>query len=229
MSIRHPKALLAELEAQFPSKIISSHTYKEELTVEVSVNDAFDFLLQLKNHLSFQYTQLTDLAGVDYAAYGLAEWDIEASGSGFSRGVEEAAVGRPELSLGQIKANVAMPRRFAVVYHLLSIAYNSRLRVKVYPEHTDLPEVQSIVKIWSGANWYEREVFDLFGVRFKGHPDLRRILTDYGFIGHPLRKDFPLVGHVEVRYDEEAKRVVYEPVSIESRVSIPRVIRKEAK
>ena len=229
MSIRHPKALLAELEAQFPSKIISSHIYREELTIEISVSDAVDFLAQLKNHPSFQYAQLTDLAGVDYAAYGLVEWDIEASGSGFSRGVEETNVGRDDVDLLQIKANVSMKRRFAVVYNLLSITFNSRLRIKVYPENTDMPEVSSVVTIWPGANWYEREVFDLFGIRFKGHPDLRRILTDYGFIGHPLRKDFPLVGHVEVRYDENLQRVIYEPVSIESRVSMPRVIRKEAK
>lgn len=117
--------------------------------------------------------------------------------------------------------------RFAVVYHLLSIKYNRRLRVKAYLPDEENPRIQSLTDVWASANWYEREAFDLFGIVFEGHPDMRRILTDYGFIGHPFRKDFPLIGHVEMRYDPHKKRVVYEPVSIEPRILEPRVIRHD--
>ncbi len=116
--------------------------------------------------------------------------------------------------------------RFAVVYHLLSTSRNQRLRLRVFVEESSLM-VDSVIDIWSSADWFEREAFDLFGILFKGHPDLRRILTDYGFVGHPFRKDFPISGHVEMRYDKEKGRVVYEPVSIEPRVLVPRVIREE--
>ena len=117
-------------------------------------------------------------------------------------------------------------KRFAVVYHLLSVTQNRRVRVVVYlPE--DQPIINSVIGLWESANWYEREAFDLFGILFEGHPDLRRLLTDYGFVGHPFRKDFPLSGHVEMRFDEERGRVVYEPVSIDPRVTVPRVVRRE--
>lgn len=116
--------------------------------------------------------------------------------------------------------------RFGVVYHLLSTSRNQRLRLRVLVEESSLM-LDSVISVWPAANWFEREAFDLFGILFEGHPDLRRILTDYGFIGHPFRKDFPLSGHVEMRYDEEKGRVVYEPVSIEPRVLVPRVIREE--
>jgi NADH-quinone oxidoreductase subunit C len=117
--------------------------------------------------------------------------------------------------------------RFAVVYHLLSTALNQRLRVRVFAAHDDLPAVDSVTAIWPAANWYEREAFDLFGIVFTGHPDLRRILTDYGFVGHPFRKDFPLSGYVEMRYDPDQQRVIYQPVTIEPREVVPRVIREE--
>lgn len=117
-------------------------------------------------------------------------------------------------------------RRFAVVYHLLSLKHNHRLRLKVYVAG-EPPRLPSVMDIWPSANWYERETFDLFGILFDGHPDLRRIMTDYGFIGHPFRRDFPLIGNVEMRYDPEKQRVVYEPVSIELRVTVPRVIRHD--
>lgn len=117
--------------------------------------------------------------------------------------------------------------RYAVVYHLLSVAENQRLRLKVFVEDGPMPRVPSVTDIWSSAGWYEREAFDLFGIVFEGHPDLRRLLTDYGFIGHPFRKDFPLIGNVEMRYDPEKRRVVYEPVSIEPRVLVPRSIRQD--
>ena len=116
--------------------------------------------------------------------------------------------------------------RFAVVYHLLSVSSNHRLRLKVFATDDEFPVVDSVVGIWPSANWFEREAFDLFGIMFPGHPDLRRILTDYGFIGHPFRKDFPLSGFVEVRYDPDQKRVVYQPVSIEPRETVPRVVRE---
>ena len=117
--------------------------------------------------------------------------------------------------------------RFGVVVHLLSVALNQRVRVMVRCPEDDLPLVDSVINVWNAANWYEREAFDLYGIVFEGHPDLRRILTDYGFIGHPFRKDFPVTGHVEMRYDAERARVVYEPVSIEPREITPRIIREE--
>ena len=129
----------------------------------------------------------------------------------------------------QAAQSTAGDKRFAAVYHLLSVSLNHRLRVKVYAPDSAFPIVPSVVSIWNGANWFEREAFDLFGVHFEGHPDLRRILTDYGFIGHPFRKDFPLSGQVEMRYDPEKKRVVYEPVSIEPRTLVPKTIRHHAK
>ncbi|CAM8621065.1 NuoC NADH,ubiquinone oxidoreductase 27 kD subunit [Comamonadaceae bacterium] len=117
--------------------------------------------------------------------------------------------------------------RFAVVSHLLSISLNQRLRLKVWVANDDMPVVASVNSIWNSANWFEREAFDLFGILFEGHDDLRRILTDYGFIGHPFRKDFPLSGHVEMRYDAEQARVVYQPVTIEAREITPRIIRED--
>jgi NADH-quinone oxidoreductase subunit C len=117
--------------------------------------------------------------------------------------------------------------RFAVIYHLLSIDLNHRIRIRVFCEDDEQPVVASVVDIWAGANWFERETFDLYGIVFDGHPDLRRLLTDYGFVGHPLRKDFPLSGHVEMRYDPVEKRVVYQPVTIEPREIVPRVIRED--
>ena len=117
--------------------------------------------------------------------------------------------------------------RYAVVYHLLSVVHNLRLRLRVFAPEDDLPVVDSVTGVWPAANWYEREAFDLYGIVFNGHPDLRRLLTDYGFVGHPFRKDFPLSGHVEMRYDPDQQRVIYQPVTIEPREIVPRVIREE--
>ncbi len=117
--------------------------------------------------------------------------------------------------------------RFAVVLHLLSIAHNWRLRLRTFCPDDDFPRVDSVIEVWNSVGWFEREAFDLYGIVFEGHPDLRRILTDYGFVGHPFRKDFPISGHVEMRYDPEQKRVIYQPVSIEPRTIVPRVIREE--
>ncbi|MBI4937434.1 MAG: NADH-quinone oxidoreductase subunit C, partial [Nitrosomonadales bacterium] len=175
------------------------------------------------------FTILIDVCGVDYSEYGITEWQTDAAtGQGFSRGVDVQTAGHlhqrdEDLSVEQPAAT----RRFAAVYHLLSISHNQRLRVRCFAPDDDLPVIPSVTDIWTSANWYEREAFDLYGIIFEGHPDLRRILTDYGFIGHPFRKDFPLSGNVEVRYDAEKQRVVYEPVSIEPRVLVPKVIRDE--
>ena len=129
--------------------------------------------------------------------------------------------------MDEAPASDATGRRFAVVYHLLSITHNRRLRVRCYAPDDAFPVLPSVIDIWNSANWYEREAFDLYGIIFAGHPDLRRLLTDYGFIGHPFRKDFPLTGNVEMRYDPEQGRVIYQPVSIEPRVLVPRVIRHD--
>jgi len=201
--------------------VVSSKIELDELTIEVSPNTAIEAFTTLKESLGFE--QLIDLCGVDYLDYGQANWEtMTAVNSGFSRGVFDFAEDE------DVSEADSMERRFAVVYHLLSIKNNLRIRVKVFPETTQMPVVDSVINVWSVANWFEREAFDLFGIIFKGHPDLRRILTDYGFVGHPLRKDFPLTGHVEMRYDAEKGRVIYEPVSIENRVNVPRVIRKKS-
>ena len=129
--------------------------------------------------------------------------------------------------LGYANRDRADGQRYAVVYHLLSVELNQRLRVRVFCGDEALPQIDSVISIWPSANWFEREAFDLFGIVFRGHPDLRRILTDYGFIGHPFRKDFPLSGNVEMRYDPEQRRVIYQPVTIEPRDNVPRIVREE--
>ncbi len=172
-------------------------------------------LLREKRALAFE--QCTDVCGVDYATYGESEWVTNnAANAGFGRGASREL---PEMD---------PQNRFAVVYHLLSVSNNVRLRVRTFLD-ADRPIVDSVIDIWSSANWFEREAFDLYGIMFRGHPDLRRILTDYGFIGHPFRKDFPLIGQVEMRYDPDQGRVVYEPVSIEPRTLVPRVIREDSR
>jgi len=192
-------------------------TAPREVTLVVPRESLLAVVNLLRDHEDFRCEQLIDVCGVDYAAYGQSEWaTAAASSSGFGRGVVRG------FELEEIED----PKRFAVVYHLLSLTHNRRLRVRVYAG-APRPMVDSVVGIWSSANWFEREAFDLFGIIFDGHPDLRRILTDYGFVGHPFRKDFPLVGQVEMRYDPEQARVVYEPVSIEPRTLVPRVIRAE--
>jgi NADH-quinone oxidoreductase subunit C len=175
--------------------------------------------------LDFQFAVLVDVCGVDYLQYGLAEWETDsATATGFERGVQIGALQSMVSSPARKVAWGGHPSRFAVVYHLLSVVHNHRLRIKVFLDAAH-PVVPSVVGIWPSANWFEREAFDLFGIRFEHHPDLRRILTDYGFMGHPFRKDFPLIGQVEARYDAHAKQVVYDPVSIQPRVLEPKVIR----
>lgn len=198
-----------------------------ELTIEISAESLRDVSFVLRDEDEFAFEQLIDLCGVDYLHYGVDEWETdEATTDGFSRGVEPTTAAYFTFEEPPPKLSHKGPR-FAVVYHLLSIANNRRLRVRVFCPDDEQPRLDSITDIWPAANWFEREAFDLFGILFDGHPDLRRLLTDYGFIGHPFRKDFPLVGHVEMRYDPEQARVVYEPVSIEPRVLVPRVIRHD--
>ncbi|TQV74815.1 NADH-quinone oxidoreductase subunit C [Aliikangiella marina] len=208
--------LIKSLEGHFKDQIKSLKFYCGEVTIEISPADVIEVFKALRDKDEFQFEQLIDLCGIDYLKYGEDEWETEeATGSGFARGreVEE-------------KARELNSPRFAVVYHLLSVTLNQRLRVRVFVNQEDM-QIPSVIDIWNGADWFEREAFDLFGILFEGHPDLRRILTDYGFIGHPFRKDFPVIGELEMRFDEEKQQCVYEPVSIEERILVPRVIRRD--
>ncbi|MBE9516766.1 MAG: NADH-quinone oxidoreductase subunit C [Proteobacteria bacterium] len=191
------ETLQSNISDKLGDAIAHSFIRLNELTIEVARDKLIDACKILREDERFAFGQLTDLCGVDYLDY------------------------RKESAEGARKGP-----RFAVVYHLLSIKNNRRIRVRVFLDD-EAPVVSSVISQWASANWYEREAFDMFGILFEGHPDLRRILTDYGFIGHPFRKDFPLSGHVEMRYDPEQKRVIYQPVSIEPRNLVPRVIREE--
>lgn len=214
------QALAVRLQERFGDRLRSCTVDRDEVTIEVARADARSVCLALRDDDDFSFEELIDLCGMDYLAYGVSEWETRrATATGFSRGVE-----RPHQP--NEPTSVLARGRFAAVYHLLSTKHNRRLRVRVFAEG-EPPAVDSVLEIWASANWYEREAFDLYGIMFVGHPDLRRILTDYGFIGHPFRKDFPLIGQVEMRYDPERQRVVYEPVSIEPRVLVPRVIRSD--
>lgn len=199
----------------------------DEITIDVSAENLISVSTELRDHEHFAYEQLVDLCGVDYSQLGQCEWQTDgASTSGFSRGVESASMGR--LVFGdELETEDADKPRYASVIHLISYANNRRLRIRSFASNNDFPVLPSVTDVWASANWYERESFDLYGILYSDHPDLRRILTDYGFVGHPFRKDFPLIGHVEMRYDPEQKRVIYEPVSIEPRVLVPRVKREE--
>ncbi len=199
-----------------------------EITLEVAAVDLLDVARTLRDDGDFRFEQLIDVCGVDYLGFGQVEWDTtNVSSEGFSRGVEGLGAGR--FRWDERPHAEAIPKRFASVIHLLSIQLNKRLRLRTFAVDDALPVVPSVTEIWPGANWFERESFDLFGILYEGHPDLRRILTDYGFVGHPFRKDFPLIGNVEVRFDPEKGRVVYEPVSIDPRVGVPRVVRHDSR
>jgi len=211
-------ALSALIAPLVGDDLLDSRFADGELTLTVKPARIDAHLRALRDAPELAFAQLSDLSVLDYSTYGQADWIThQATSSGFSRAV----------SRGQESgATESASTRFAVVYQLLSIRRNQRLRVKaLLPE--DEPMLPTVVEVHPVADWYEREAFDLFGILFEGHPDLRRILTDYGFIGHPFRKDFPLEGYVEVRYDPERKRVVYQPVSIEPRTLVPRVIRDD--
>jgi NADH-quinone oxidoreductase subunit C len=169
-----------------------------EITVEVKAADYKAAALKLRDHPELKFEELIDLCGMDYQTYGSDAGDPSRAG-----------------------------RRFASVVHLLSITHNWRLRLRAYCAADEFPLVDTLTEVWPAASWFEREAFDLYGIVFDGHPDLRRILTDYGFVGHPFRKDFPISGYVEMRYDPEQKRVIYQPVSIEPREVTPRIVREE--
>ncbi len=189
--------LATQAEAKLGDAVTKVIVARGELTLEIRRERLLEACRRLRDDSELAFAQLIDLCGVDYLDY------------------RREAPGGPRPG-----------PRFAVVYHLLSLKHNWRLRVRTFLED-EMPIVDSMVDVWNCANWFEREAFDLFGIVFEGHPDLRRILTDYGFVGHPFRKDFPLSGEVEMRYDADKQRVVYEPVSIEPRVLVPRVIREE--
>lgn len=210
--------LLSQIQARFLNGIEKAVVALDELTIDVQPAYLLEICRVLHDEADFDFKCLIDVCGVDYLHYGLDDWQTQSTTeTGFSRGVTEKL-----LPVEPTKVN-----RFAVVYHLLSLTKNQRIRLRVNLPHDQSLMVDSVLDIWPAADWFEREAFDLFGILFKGHPDLRRILTDYGFVGHPFRKDFPLIGKVEARYDAQLKRVIYEPVSIEPRILEPKVIRHD--
>jgi NADH-quinone oxidoreductase subunit C len=215
--VAHIEEMAGRVSARLGEKVRRYASLPAELSYETAASELLNVARALRDDPALRFEELVDLSGLDYLDYGRSEWQTrQATESGFSRGVNRAA-----------GHTLAGGRRFAVAYQLLSVAHNERLRLRVWCESTDEPALDSVTGIWASANWYEREAFDMFGIHFAGHPDLRRILTDYGFIGHPFRKDFPLIGNVEVRYDPEQGRVIYQPVSIEPRTLVPRVIRDD--
>jgi NADH-quinone oxidoreductase subunit C len=200
MSTSTQQENLAEaLQLVLTDKLVNLQIQYGELTIVVHAKDILTVSEVLRDNATLGFDTLIDLCGIDYSTYGE---DLSAKHS-------------------------LRDRRFAVIYHLLSVNLNHRLRLRVLAENNDFPVIASVNDIWPAANWFERDAFDLYGIIFDGHPYLRSILTDYGFIGNPFRKDFPLTGYVEMRYDAEQKRVVYQPVSIEPREITPHVIREE--
>jgi NADH-quinone oxidoreductase subunit C len=194
------ESLAAAVQAALGNKLASIAAALGEVTLTVKAADLIEAMTALRDRPELQFEQLIDVCGVDYGSYGMPVWDGSSSETG---------------------------ARFAAVYHLLSLSRNWRLRVRAFAVDDEFPVIDSVINIWPSANWFEREAFDLYGIVFTGHPDLRRILTDYGFIGHPFRKDFPISGNVEMRYDPDQQRVIYQPVTIEPREITPRVIRVE--
>ena len=193
-----PAVLAEHLKSSLGDKVVQLAETLGQLTLVVQAEDLLQVAGRLRTDPLLKFEQLIDLCGVDYRDHGGASDAVRTPGT-----------------------------RYAVVYHLLSVTLNGRLRLRVFAADDEFPVVNSVTGIWAGANWFEREAFDLFGIIFPGHPDLRRLLTDYGFIGHPFRKDFPVSGYVEMRYDPEQRRVIYQPVSIEPREIVPRVIREQ--
>ncbi|MGE4616452.1 MAG: NADH-quinone oxidoreductase subunit C [Gammaproteobacteria bacterium] len=218
MSSNKLEALAAVLDDALGDAVRDRRIELGEITLEVDLERIVEVVRLCRDDPRLSFAQLIDLSAVDYLTYGEADWQTQnATTAGFSRGVSSGSM---------VRTDIDERKRYGIAYHLLSVEHNHRLRIKVYLDG-EPPKIDSVVEVWPSANWYEREAFDLFGVLFDGHPDLRRILTDYGFIGHPFRKDFPLEGYVEVRYDPEKRRVVNQPVSIEPRTLVPRVIREE--
>lgn len=222
------ESLLATLQSAFADNG-SIRESVDMVTMDVAAEQLLETFTRLHDDPALAFKQLSDLCGVDFATYGEAEWSTNTENmASYSRAVNASSVGSLTFDNALDLPSSDKPR-FVVIYHLLSLEHNVRLRVRCAAPDDDMPVVPSITGLFANANWYEREAFDLFGILFDGHPDLRRILTDYGFTGHPFRKDFPLIGNVEMRYDPVKERVVYEPVSIEPRVLVPRVIREDAR
>ena len=212
------ETLASTLTARFGERIRALPVVANDVAIQIPTDQLLSVCRELRDDPELKFEQLIALAGLDLLDYGREEWRTYASTmTGFSRGVN------------RIRELVSedRPGRFAVTFQLLSVTHNWRLRVRCFAIDGEPPLIDSLSDIWASANWFEREAFDLYGIMFKGHPDLRRILTDYGFIGHPFRKDFPLIGNVEVKYDPAKGRVVYQPVSIEPRTLVPRVIRED--
>jgi len=206
-------AMLSEaLGSVFADKLLVETAFGA-VTAVVDAERLIATMRSLRDLPEFRFETLIDICGVDYSAYG-------ATSRGLAYSSSDATPAEPPKRLHG--------GRFAVVYHLLSITHNPRLRVRAFAPDDDFPVLPSVIDVWPSANWYEREAFDFYGVMFTGHPDLRRILTDYGFVGHPFRKDFPLSGNVEMRYDPEQGRVIYQPVTIEPREVVPRIIREDS-
>lgn len=203
------KVLSESLRQALGEQLVSLDMQLGELTLAVRDRDMISVLARLRDDPLFHFEQLSDLCGLDYSSYG----NDECEGGAYLP--------------ADSASRAAHPHRFAVVYQLLSFSTKARLRVRVFAEDDAMPILPSVIGIWPNANWYEREAFDLYGIIFSGHPDLRRLLTDYGFIGNPFRKDFPLSGYVEMRYDPDQKRVIYQPVSIDPREVTPRIVREE--
>jgi NADH-quinone oxidoreductase subunit C len=219
-------SLAGAIEGKLGSRVERLPTTTGELGYRVDPNNLLEVARTLRDEPELKFEILIDVCGLDYHSYGRDEWQTSsATETGFSRGRLRGAPPAEDVE----RAAYEPPARFAVVYHLLSITHNHRLRLKTFAESDERPIVDSVYEIWNSADWFEREAFDLYGILFRGHPDLRRLLTDYGFIGHPFRKDFPLIGNVEMRYDPAKGRVVYEPVSIEPRTLVPKVIRDDAR
>jgi NADH-quinone oxidoreductase subunit C len=226
-----PEQLVERLHARFGDRIDNAAVAVGQATIEVPPAHLVEVCTALRDEADFRFVQLTDLCGVDFLSFGEDEWVTSqtATRQGFGRGVQGDNV-QGRFDWDNRPRNPQFLRRFASVVHLLSYEHNIRLRVRSFASEDTLPVVPTLTGIWSSANWYERESFDLYGIVYEGHPDLRRILSDYGFVGHPFRKDFPLIGNVEVRYDPESRRVVYEPVtSVTPRVTVARVVREDSR
>ena len=232
------EALATKVDAHLQGRVRRVASLGDELAYEVDGVNLLAVCTTLRDAEDLRFELLMDVAGVDYLVYGRDEWETNgATRSGFSRG-RVPRVGAPEDSSeageggygeAPVPDSITSRPRFCVAYQLLSVTHNKRIRLIGRCDMTDAdePVIDSLVNTWASANWFEREAFDLYGILFRGHPDLRRILTDYGFIGYAFRKDFPLSGNVEVRYDPEKKRVIYQPVTIEPRVLVPKVIRED--
>jgi len=211
------EALAELIQARLGAAAVRRPSLPGELVFDLDTAGLLQSLTVLRDDPELRFEMLIDIAGLDYLDYGRSQWRTQAAGNnGFGRSVNADGSG----------GSHAGPR-FAAVYQLLSVSRNERVTVRAFCADAEEPSLPSVAGVYACANWFEREAFDLFGIFFHGHPDLRRILTDYGFIGHPFRKDFPLVGHVEVRYDAAKGRVVYEPVNIVERTLVPRVIRDD--